>query len=81
MITSPGGEVVGVVDALLAHAAALGVTRVTATIPHGRLPDERFLTARSFTLTAGPDIRETVGNRRAGPRERPVRRAELRLPA
>jgi Acetyltransferases, including N-acetylases of ribosomal proteins len=70
-----------VADALLAHAAALGVTRVTASVPRGWLPGERFLAARSFTLAAEPDLRETVGNRRAGPREPAVRRAELHLPA
>ncbi len=67
--------------ALLKRAVEEGVTRVTATVPAGWAPGERFLAAQAFTLTDHVDVRTEIGNRRAGPRERGTKRAELRLPA
>ncbi|MFG2571979.1 GNAT family N-acetyltransferase [Streptomyces sp. NPDC048481] len=66
-----------VAEALLARAR--DVTRVTATVPPGWVPGERFLERSGFVLEdAGPAPAAGVGNRREGPRERGVRRAELR---
>lgn len=66
-----------VAGALLARAG--GVTRVTATVPPGWAPGERFLERSGFVLEdPGTTPAAGVGNRRAGPREGGVRRAELR---
>ncbi|WP_212910733.1 GNAT family N-acetyltransferase [Streptomyces sp. TS71-3] len=71
--------------ALLERAAAEGVRRVTATVPPGWAPGAAFLSALGFTLGAEPAAadgtgsRAGTGNRRPGPREGAVRRAELRL--
>jgi GNAT superfamily N-acetyltransferase len=64
-------------ESLLARAA--DASRVVATVPPGWRPGERFLERIGFTLEAAPATeRSEVGNRRAGPREGGVRRAELR---
>ncbi|MFI5682678.1 GNAT family N-acetyltransferase [Streptomyces sp. NPDC051636] len=60
-------------------ARAEGVTRVTATVPPGWRPGERFLERLGFALDEGSAVGAEVGNRRAGPREGAVRRAELRV--
>ncbi|MEW2619684.1 GNAT family N-acetyltransferase [Streptomyces sp. NPDC048106] len=49
---------------------------VTATVPPGWRPGERFLGRLGFTLD--PEPRPSGANRRAGPREGGVRRAVLR---
>lgn len=49
---------------------------VTATVPPGWRPGERFLERLGFTLS--PEPRPNGANRRTGPREGGVRRAELR---
>ncbi|MHC3468684.1 GNAT family N-acetyltransferase [Streptomyces sp. 7R007] len=66
-----------VAGSLLERAA--GVTRVTATVPPGWRPGERFLEALGFTLEEPSAPGPATGNRRTGPREGGVRRAELRL--
>ncbi|MDF3301939.1 GNAT family N-acetyltransferase [Streptomyces tropicalis] len=64
-----------VAEALLARAE--GVTRVTASVPPGWRPGERFLERLGFTLHAPSDLGPRSGNRRPGPRETAPRRAEL----
>jgi GNAT superfamily N-acetyltransferase len=64
-------------DALLARAQ--GVSSVTATVPPGWTPGERFLERLGFTLDTPTPRGPENANRRAGPREGTVRRAELRL--
>ncbi|MFF4395713.1 GNAT family N-acetyltransferase [Streptomyces sp. NPDC001480] len=66
-----------VAGALLARAE--GVSRVRATVPPGWRPGERFLEGLGFVLEEESAVGAEVGNRRAGPRERGVRRAELRV--
>ncbi|WNM34463.1 GNAT family N-acetyltransferase [Streptomyces sp. Li-HN-5-11] len=66
-----------VAEALLARAE--GVTRVTASVPPGWEPGEHFARRLGFTLGEPSAVGAEVGNRRAGPREVAVRRAELRL--
>lgn len=66
-------------ESLLAHAE--GVSLVTASVPPGWRSGERFLQRLGFTLGAEAPRAAEVGNRRAGPRERGLRRAELRLAA
>ncbi|MGW3357796.1 GNAT family N-acetyltransferase [Streptomyces bungoensis] len=51
---------------------------VTATVPAGWRAGERFLERLGFTLHAPSPTPAEVGNRRPGPREGGVRRAELR---
>jgi GNAT superfamily N-acetyltransferase len=65
----------------LALAASLleraeGASVVTATVPPGWRPGERFLQRLGFALEA--DARPTGADRRPGPREPGVRRAVLR---
>ncbi|MFS4110116.1 GNAT family N-acetyltransferase [Streptomyces sp. PD-S100-1] len=66
-----------VAEALLARAQ--GVTRVTATVPSGWRPGERFAERLGFTLEEATAPTAQVGNRRTGPREPALRRAELRV--
>ncbi|MFE4963887.1 GNAT family N-acetyltransferase [Streptomyces sp. NPDC056660] len=66
-------------ESLLAHAE--GVSLVTAGVPPGWRSGECFLERLGFTLGAEAPRAAEVGNRRAGPREGGVRRAELRLAA
>ncbi|MFI2639602.1 GNAT family N-acetyltransferase [Streptomyces sp. NPDC018610] len=66
-----------VAEALLARAE--GVTRVTATVPYGWRPGERFAERLGFTLEEAAAPAVEVGDRRAGPRGGVLRRAELRL--
>ncbi|GGJ25796.1 GNAT family N-acetyltransferase [Streptomyces brasiliensis] len=63
-------------ETLLARAE--GFSLVRATVPPGWRPGERFLERLGFDLGAGEAVGEAVGNRRPGPREEAVRRAELR---
>ncbi|MFF7975428.1 GNAT family N-acetyltransferase [Streptomyces sp. NPDC007905] len=63
-------------EALLTRAGQ--VSLVTATVPAGWRSGERFLERLGFTLHAPAPTPSQVGNRRAGPREGGVRRAELR---
>ncbi|MFF0850332.1 GNAT family N-acetyltransferase [Streptomyces sp. NPDC003280] len=65
-------------ESLLARAGA--VSLVTATVPAGWRCGEGFLERLGFSLGAVVETGGTVGNRRAGPREAGVRRAELRVP-
>lgn len=51
---------------------------VTAAVPAGWRAGERFLERLGFTLHAPSPAPAEVGNRRPGPREGGVRRAELR---
>ncbi|MGW0085488.1 GNAT family N-acetyltransferase [Streptomyces sp. NPDC003393] len=64
---------------LLDRAAASGIRRVTATVPSGWQRGRRFLSALSFTLTASAPAGEQTGNRKTGPREPSVNKAELLL--
>ncbi|MGW5369215.1 N-acetyltransferase family protein [Streptomyces sp. NPDC004009] len=64
-------------ESLLARAGA--VSLVTATVPVGWRCGEGFLERLGFSLGAVVETGTTVGNRRAGPREAGVRRAELRV--
>ncbi|MFE0509184.1 GNAT family N-acetyltransferase [Streptomyces sp. NPDC058964] len=66
-----------VAEALLARAE--GLTSVTATVPPGWRSGERFLERLGFALGAAAPTGPDAANRRAGPREGDVRRAELRL--
>ncbi|MFJ3301684.1 GNAT family N-acetyltransferase [Streptomyces sp. NPDC086549] len=66
-----------VADALLARAE--GLSSVTATVPPGWKRGERFLERLGFALDAEAPTGPVAGNRRTGPREGGVRRAELRL--
>jgi GNAT superfamily N-acetyltransferase len=68
-----------VAAALLDEARAAQAERVTASTPAGREPGAAFLRARGFTLTEPAAPGATVGNRSAGPRERPAIRAILAL--
>jgi GNAT superfamily N-acetyltransferase len=63
-------------EALLARAE--GVSLVRATVPSGWRPGERFLERLGFVLGEEAAVGAEVGNRRPGPREGTVRRAELR---
>ncbi|GHH74052.1 hypothetical protein GCM10018793_14310 [Streptomyces sulfonofaciens] len=63
---------------LLERAAAAGISRVTATVPVGWTAGEAFATALGGALCAPLPARPEVGNHRTGPRERAVRRVELR---
>ncbi|MGW2636139.1 GNAT family N-acetyltransferase [Streptomyces sp. NPDC001348] len=58
---------------------AEGVTRVRATVAPGWRAGEGFLRRLGFVLEEESAVGAEVGNRRAGPRERSVRRAELRV--
>lgn len=64
---------------LLERAAGSGVRRVTATVPVGWERGRRFLSALSFTLTATRVQGAQTANRRTGPREPAVEKAELIL--
>jgi hypothetical protein len=64
---------------LLDRARAEHIERITATTPTRWPSGEAFLRARGFTLEEAEIIREAVGNRSAGPHERPVTRAFLFL--
>ncbi|MER6038535.1 MULTISPECIES: GNAT family N-acetyltransferase [unclassified Streptomyces] len=64
-------------ESLLARAGS--VSLVTASVPAGWRSGEAFLERLGFLLGAAVPAREAVGNRRAGPREGGVRRAELRV--
>ncbi|MFF8407616.1 GNAT family N-acetyltransferase [Streptomyces sp. NPDC015684] len=61
---------------LLARAG--GGTVVTATVPPGWVPGERFLRRLGFTLDAVPAARPDPAGGRPGPRGAAVRRAVLR---
>ncbi|MGW0880785.1 N-acetyltransferase family protein [Streptomyces sp. NPDC002671] len=60
-------------------ARAEGMSSVTATVPPGWRAGECFLERLGFTLDAPAPGGSGTGNRRTGPREGGVRRAELRL--
>ena len=64
-------------EALLSRAG--DAAEVTATVPPGWRPGERFLERLGFALD--PEPRPTGANRRTGPREGGVRRAVLRRDA
>ncbi|MEV7156816.1 GNAT family N-acetyltransferase [Streptomyces misionensis] len=64
-------------EALLSRAG--DAAEVTATVPPGWRPGERFLERLGFALD--PEPRPTGANRRTGPREGSVRRAVLRRDA
>ncbi|WP_189930052.1 hypothetical protein [Streptomyces sulfonofaciens] len=51
---------------------------MTATVPVGWTAGEAFATALGGALCAPLPARPEVGNHRTGPRERAVRRVELR---
>lgn len=63
-------------ETLLARAGDASL--VTATVPAGWHCGARFLERLGFTLDAAAPAPMEVGNRRAGPREEGVRRAEWR---
>lgn len=65
--------------ALLDQARWEHARRITATTPAGWEPGEEFLRKQGFTLEESDAIRQVVGNRSAGPHERPVIRACLSL--
>lgn len=64
---------------LLERAAASGVRRVTATVPAGWERGRRFLSGLSFTVTGSAGQGARTANRRTGPREPAVDKAELIL--
>ncbi|MFI6010773.1 GNAT family N-acetyltransferase [Streptomyces sp. NPDC051243] len=69
----------GLAAGLLERAAGSGIRRVTATVPAGWERGRRFLSSLSFTLTDSPARAAHTGNRRTGPREPAVHKAELVL--
>lgn len=70
----------GLAARLLEHAADSGVRRVTATVPAGWERGRRFLAGLSFTITGSAGQGAGTANRRTGPREPAVDKAELILP-